>query len=830
MNRDDKTNGMLSPYRVLDLTDEKGLLCGKLLGDLGADVIKIERPGGDSARNNGPFYHDEPDPEKSLFWFAYNVNKRGITLDIETADGQELFKRLVKTADIVVESFAPGYMEKIGLGYEELEKVNPGIIMASITPFGQTGPYRDFKASDIVSWALGGYMYLFGDPDRSPVHVSHHSQAHLLAGSSSAVAAMIALSQRQKTGGGQHVDISVQECVAYCVEHPVVYWDTLNVLLPHGGAPPRPRLPFKWECKDGYIIWAFWGGATADRLMKPLVAWMDSEGMANDYIKKFDWPVYNFNDASQDVIDKIAEPTQKFFLAHTKSELYEGALKRRLQLFPLYNIKDILEDIQLKTRECWIKLEHKELSDAIMYPGPFLKATETPPMVSRKAPHIGEHNEEVLHELEISQSKTLFDKQKANFPEIFSKDTASDILTTKPLAGVRVIEFGSALAIPLTGRIMGAYGAEVIKMETVTRPELFRSTYPFKENIQGPNRAGRFVFSNTDKLSVTINITKPAGIELAKKLVAKADIVTENFAGGVMERLGLGYNELRKVKPDIIMLSSCMQGQTGPHSGHPGYGMQLTALSGFDSITGWADKPPVELEIYTDFTAPQLSLIALLSALDYRRRTGKGQYFDLSQYETAMQFIAPLILDYGVNGRVANRVGNKVENAAPHGAYCCLGYDRWCAIAVFTAEEWQGFCRVIGNPAWTKDSRFATLTARKENEDELNKLVESWTITRKAEDVMTMMQADGVGAGVVLTARDLVENDPHLKYRKLYPELEHPEIVKYRAIRPHFILSKSPTSLKRAPLLGEHNEYVFKQVLGMSDEEIAQMLIEGAIE
>ena len=215
MAKNTKNEAMLSLYRVLDLTDEKGLFCGKLLGDLGADVIKIERPGGNPARNIGPFYHDEPQSEKSLFWWAFNTSKRGITLDIENAEGQENFKKLVDTADFIIESFPPGYLAKLGLDYPALQQINPGIIMVSISPFGQTGPYKDFKGPDIVVWAMGGHMYPFGDADRPPVRISHHSQAYLHAGVEAAVGAMMALYHRQMTGQGQQVDLSIQDTIAW---------------------------------------------------------------------------------------------------------------------------------------------------------------------------------------------------------------------------------------------------------------------------------------------------------------------------------------------------------------------------------------------------------------------------------------------------------------------------------------------------------------------------------------------------------------------------------------------------------------------------------------
>jgi len=409
-----KAEGMLSPYRALDLTDEKGLLCGKILGDLGADVIKIERPGGDPARSLGPFYHDEPDPEKSLFWFALNTSKRGITLNIETADGQEIFKRLVKTADFVIESFLPGYLDRLGLGYSALEKINPGVIMVSITPFGQTGPYKDWKTSDILAWAMGGEMAPFGDPDRPPTHFSHHSQAYLNAGADGAQGALTALYHRWSTKAGQQVDVSIQEAVVQCTEHITAPWDMRKIIQKRGGGggpSPRPRLTQLWPCKDGYVSWFYWGGGMSVRTNVPLVKWMESEGMADDFLKNFDWSKFGFN-TTREEIERIEAPTARFFLAHTKAELFEGALKHGVQLYPVSTHADMLESPQLAARNFWQEVEHPELGTAITYPGAFVNASESPPRISRRAPLIGEHNEEIYEkELGISKEELLILKQ-----------------------------------------------------------------------------------------------------------------------------------------------------------------------------------------------------------------------------------------------------------------------------------------------------------------------------------------------------------------------------------------------------------------------------------
>jgi crotonobetainyl-CoA:carnitine CoA-transferase CaiB-like acyl-CoA transferase len=402
MGDKEKTDAMLSPYRVLDLTDEKGLFCGKLLGDLGADVIKIERPGGDPARNIGPFYHDEVDPEKSLFWFAFNTSKRGITLDIKTADGQEIFKKLVEDADFVIESFPPGYMDELGLGYSALEKINPRVIMVSITPFGQTGPHKDYKAPDIVAWAMGGHMYPCGSPDHPPVRISHHSQAYIHAATEAVVGAMMALYYREMTGEGQQVDVSIQESLAQSTYTNTSTWDMVRVNrqregglnVSRAGVDTGIRLKRVWPCKDGYVMWFFLGGARWRR-NPPLVEWMNSEGMATDFLKKFDWEAFGWGETTQEIIDRLEEPAAKFFLRHTRAELWEGAVKHRVMVYPVATTDDIVQSIQLADRGFWVELEHPELGTTITYPGAFTKTSEAPPKISRCAPLIGEHNQQI---------------------------------------------------------------------------------------------------------------------------------------------------------------------------------------------------------------------------------------------------------------------------------------------------------------------------------------------------------------------------------------------------------------------------------------------------
>ncbi len=397
----------------------------------------------------------------------------------------------------------------------------------------------------------------------------------------------------------------------------------------------------------------------------------------------------------------------------------------------------------------------------------------------------------------------------------------------KVLEGIRVVDFGWVATIPLTGMYLASFGAEVIKVESSVRLDNHRMGVG-KDGIKGLNRCGHFNQLNAGKVGLTLNLSHPKGKEILMKLIAKSDIVMDNFSAGTMEKMGLGYEVLKKIKPDIIMLSSCMQGHTGPYANSPGNGVMLSALAGLDYITGWPDRKPPYLSFYTDATGPHFHRLILVAALDYRRRTGKGMYIDMSQCECALQLMAPLFLDYAVNGRIAERMGNRSDSAAPHNAYRCLGEDRWCAIAVSTDEEWQSFCEVIGNPSWTKTARFSTLLARKKNEDELDKLVEKWTIDYTPEEVMNLMQAAGVAAGVVENAQDLVEHDHQFKYQNFFPPVEHPEI-ELRGISPAVTLSKTPYEVKRGPLWGEANEYVVKDLLGIPDKEYQALVTEGVL-
>lgn len=396
---------------------------------------------------------------------------------------------------------------------------------------------------------------------------------------------------------------------------------------------------------------------------------------------------------------------------------------------------------------------------------------------------------------------------------------------------IKVADFTWNAVGPITTRYLAHQGATVIKVESATRPDDSRFVPPYKNGVVGVNRSSFWTDFNTNKYEMSLNLNHPRSKEVVLKLIQWADIVAESYSAGTVARWGLSYEELKKIKPDIIMFSTTMQGQYGPYSSLPGFGFNLLSLSGFSHLLGYPNSSPLEVHgAYTDWIAPRFGAVALIAALDYRRRTGEGQYLDLSQLESSVHFLTPALLDYSVNGHIMQRQGNRSSSSAPRGAYRCRGADRWCVIEVTTEQEWESFREVVGFPEWTNDPRFDDLSGRKNFEDELDRLVEEWTLGHSPEEVMALMQQAGVPAGVVATGEDLL-NDPQLKHRRHFVQLEHPEIGLHSCQGVSFKLSRTPSQIVRsAPCLGQDTSYICSEILGIGDDQLVELIDEGVFE
>jgi len=397
--------------------------------------------------------------------------------------------------------------------------------------------------------------------------------------------------------------------------------------------------------------------------------------------------------------------------------------------------------------------------------------------------------------------------------------------------GIIVVDFGWAIAGPLTLKYLADYGAKVICIESFQRPDLLRTSTPYKDEAAGVDRAGYFAYFAANKYSFSLNLNKPNGLKIARKLVSQADIVADSHRPGVMERWKLGYDNLVKIKPDIIMIRNSNQGLTGPAATHPGLGNHINGLAGIVNLVGWPEQGPISLMVaYTDYLVPHFAITALIGALDYRRKTGKGQLIDVSQFEVGLQLLAPSLINYSVNKKEEKARGNSSDYAVPHGVYRCKGNDRWCAISVLTDAEWQAFCNRIGKSDWLKKPEFRTAMDRKKREAQLDRSIEQWTSQHEAEEVMRMLQEAGVAAAVVQNAEDLY-NDVQLKERECFWVENHKELGRFSHLGQPSRLSKTPARLYNvAPCLGEHTEYICRNLLGMSEEEYDKYLLEGIFE
>lgn len=397
--------------------------------------------------------------------------------------------------------------------------------------------------------------------------------------------------------------------------------------------------------------------------------------------------------------------------------------------------------------------------------------------------------------------------------------------------GIKVLDFTWAVAGPWTVKYLADHGATVIHVESGTHLDILRTAPPIKGDKPGKNNSFYWANYHQNQFGMTMNLKHARARGLINQLISWADVVVENFTPGVMKKWGLSYDEIKKIKPSIIMVSQSQFGQTGPIAVMPGTGNQLTAYSSLSYLAGWPDREPCVLHGgFTDCPAARFAAIALIASLLNRKRNGKGMYIDLSQYEAGLHLLSPLLLDYQVSGRIPIRDGNRHPSYAPHGIYPCSGNDMWCAIVILNDTQWTGLRKAMGDPTWTKQPEFLTSLRRKENEVELDRQISEWTSKLTAREVMAKLQQFGIPAGIVQKCEDLY-NDPQLRHRGYFWEVEHPVIGKSLFESEAFQLSETPRKLKTpSPCIGEHTEYVCREILKLSEEEFAELMKDGVFE
>jgi len=817
--------GALAPYRVLDLTTEPGWLGGRILADLGADVIKVEPPGGDPGRRRGPFLDDTPGDDTGLRWLFQNRGKRSMVVDLDSQEGQRQVRALAATADILLECFPPGWMAQRGIGYPQLAEVNPRLVYTAVTPFGQDGPFADYQGSDLVLAAMGGQAYLTGDPDRPPVRPSV-PQFEMHGAAEAAVHSLIALYHAVETGQGQFVDVSSQLATIRTLMNATPFPKLEGYDLTRQGgllAVGMGRFRTIYEVDDGYVTLMVVGGQIGALIMGQVVRWMDDRGRAPEWLKAIDWMTMDFGamaaagEAGRAEMDRISEAFQDGFHGVTKAEAYDAALRYRFLLAPVSTVADIRVDEQLAARDYFVPVDHGTRGQ-VTYAGPWAKLSGTPLRDAPRAPSIDADGPALRAELAAGASR------------VTATPRHPDRADTDVFAGLKVWDMSWVGVGPLTGRYLADYGATVVRLDSTRKPDTLRLAPPFQNGVPGVNNSLFYGDYNASKLGIGLDLTTEEGRAVARDLIEWADVLLESFTPGNMADWGFSYDKVREINPSIVMLSTCMQGQTGPRASYPGYGNLMAGLSGFYEITGWPDRPPVPVYgAYTDFICQRFSTSAVVSALDHRRRTGEGQHIDLSQYEAALQLLGPELLDYEINGRIATRHGNRDMFAAPHGVYPCDGEDSWIAIACQTDQHWQTLVAAMGNPDWASRPDLSTLAGRLAAADELDERIADWTGRHKQDELFRTLQP-GVPAGPVYNQSQLYL-DPQIVHRGYFVDLPHTVMgaVPYNGMQA--VMSRTPGWLRKAsPCIGEDSLQVLEDILGYPSDRVGELIAEGAVE
>ncbi|MBY0402134.1 CoA transferase, partial [Myxococcota bacterium] len=830
------TRGFAGPFGV------------KQLADQGADVVKIERPGGDPMRRAGPFLGDNADeagdPEQGGLFLYLNTNRRGIVLDLKTPQDRDTFRRLALGADLVVESYRPGTLERLGIGFETLGAWNPRLSLVSLSNFGDSGPYRDWALSELVSYALAGPMYPSGLPGREPLASTENATLGY-AGLAVAAAALAAVIAARRDGRGHYVSLSIVESfLAGGERQPLPYF--YNGEIPRRiGDPLRAQfLMGGYACGDGYV--AVQGIGRGDSWWPRVFKMMGMPELSSDP---------RFANATAIAHNKPAFDAiwSDWLLRHTRREIFDAAAEARFPMAPVYTAADMFVDPHFVARGIFEELVHP-VAGRLRYPAkPFRLhgASERP---SRPAPLLGQHQAEVMAELERAEQAELAEKaerteaaaartsstgtRSAETPAAHGSSAAGVDVTTHearvlPLAGIRVLELAEGWAGPMTGMWLGDLGAEVIKVEAVQRfdhargpvevPPSLAGFYPRREPGKTPwNVNSGYVQANRNKLGMTLDLSRPKGVELFKRLVAVSDVVVTNMVTGVPEKMGIGWEVLSKIRPNLVMLSCSGFGLSGPYAKRVTMGGAMDGIAGYGALRHYPDEAPdtVNYSTRTDVVTGMTNAVAILAALARRERSGSGQQVEVSGVEASLHHVPEALMEYAISGRIRRAAGNDHPWMAPHGVFACAGEDRWIAISVYRDEQWGALCAEMGDPAWACDARFADRAGRLRHRDELARKLGEWTRRQEAIDLMERLQSRGVPAAAVHDAADHAR-DPHFLARGFHQPTELPGYGTFALPTSPWVLDRERLGVRLPPPgLGEHDARIYAELLGLSAEEI----------
>ncbi|MCW2604008.1 MAG: subunit of succinyl-CoA:benzylsuccinate CoA-transferase [Pseudonocardiales bacterium] len=821
----------LSAVRVLDLADHRGLMAGRMLADLGADVVQVEPPKGNEARQRAPYGPDGT----SLYWDAYGANRRGAVADPGADGGAALIRALAEQADILIESAGPGVLAGLGLGWEDLRHRCPALIYVSITAFGATGPKAGYAESDLVVWAAGGPLDPHRDGDRAPLRISV-PQAYLHAGADAAGGALIALAARAATGRGQLVEVSAQASLSIATLGTVLGAAIDPRVPPSGSAAPATAAggPRKWACKDGVIEFGLGIGPAVGGFTLGFVTWMLDEQAIDREVLEIEWRTAPASTPdgplTEERLDTIRAAVAAFLLTKTKAEVLAAAVERKLLCVPVYDTNDARTSVQLKARDYWTEVgvgaRRRTLSARFAV---VTDAAQPPFSVTRPAPLLGEHDDEVRREWLGNARRDPAQAPAAAVPG----RSRADAPGPGALSGLRVLDLSWVVAGPVIGRALADFGAEVIRVESSTKVETARHMPPHYGGLPGPENSALYVSTNAGKLGVTVDLQTDEGRAIVRALAAASDVVLESFAPGLLARWGLDYPELSSGRDDLIMLSTSLMGQSGPLSRLAGFGNVGAALSGFQDIGGWADRPAVgPLGPYTDYLGPRLSIATLLAALDERRRTGRGCWIDVSQIEAGLYFQGPEMADNALTGAIVTRMGNADRDFAPHGVYACQpedGVGRYVAVAICTDAQWLALATAISRNDLAQRADLRTVAGRRAAGPELDGAIEAWTANRAPVDAEALLQRAGVPAHGSASSADWCA-DPqlqHIGHLVRLPSEAHGEAL---IEAPRYRLSGTPGVVRSpAPTFGRDNERVLGEVLGYSVERIRDLTERGIL-